>query len=278
MEESYTLEEWMGMMEEAGLNLDEGPVSYLHRSDKKHPDGYSAGDDELPPRSKWSRRYRPWGESPPDATPFDPTAHDPYYANVTPIPAKSPKLNPDMDTVDVGDMADTDSLSIGKVRTRKITDPNWKKMANRLRKANPSPNLEESGNETYTLEEWMGMMEEAGYSLEEGMAKVRNKQKKNKVVANRGVEDFEKYPHAKHSREYHKAKTAVTGDEGDISLKSLKPSSVGDKGETIDKMDRLAKKQGRKYFKKNDDEEKTSVSENTVSRLQKLAGIKQLNS
>jgi hypothetical protein len=103
-----------------------------------------------------------------------------------------------------------------------------------------TPQMEES----YTLEEWMGMIGEAGYSLEEGNAE--NKEKKNAYTDSQS-----------HKR-------------GEEVIASNHPDFIRKRGRGV--------VQGRIPSKTPSKDTEGLVSENTVSRLQKLAGIKQLNS
>jgi hypothetical protein len=99
-------------------------------------------------------------------------------------------------------------------------------------------------DERYSLEEWMGMMKEAGYSLEEGNKE--NKEKKNAYTDSQS-----------HKR-------------GEEVIASNHPDFIRMRGRGV--------VQGRIPSKTLSKDTEGPVSENTISRLQELAGIKQLNS
>jgi hypothetical protein len=318
MDEQYTLEEWIDALQEVGVELGEGiawpdaidatgrPSSYVPGKPLSRAEAERLGMVMYPHDS-------------PDDTPFDPEVHNPRLANKLPIPTSSPTT--DTDDVDTEDLVGTDRLSVGKTRTRKITDPNWNKMAKRLRAAHPSPKLEEGiagkftnerfsleewvdlmeganqilseqeshMEEQYTLEEWMGMMEEAGYNINEVSPETAAR-----VAAARRAQADQQY---NKSVELTRQAGQHTEEPGTINATMRQTQrAAGDASRAADKLrDKAAAADA--YRRKHSPDSRPApamaaadapklsaaskrsvgLTENTVARLQELAGIQPLN-
>ncbi len=243
MENKYTLEEWMGALEESGYSLEEGNAENKEKKNAwmktqdptpdSSVDAITRGHRNSPGDAAWAKRNNPKRDVTPDTKALDRGRHN-LGMQRDPLAIKQWRLGNDETPKDkhVGHQR----AYAGSRAKSAAYNPTYVKGMAQYR---TPPQQAES----YTIEEWMGMMEESGVNLNElSPETLKSYVSKAKASAKEGERKssetkFSPSGHAQYTKRWAGINKAYGKMGGDPAMAT------------------------------------ESINENTVSRFQQLAGI-----